>query len=777
MDRAKVDQICNQLLKQTELLHFLPMLFVGWADGVLSPTEIDLIRDKITKTSGLSKESKDTLVGYLDPTNPPSWEDMEAWLCIIRKHKVDQSSPERLGLVELGARVAGMGEADYKPDASTLSALHEVEDALGVVSHEATLRLLGSGRRPPAGEAVEEPPTFDVSEMSSLLDGDQHEMRQRIRQLLRDPAFSYEEFENRDAYREKVLEWCKILAEQGIGALSYPESVGGKNDMAGFVAAFETLAYHDLNLVIKFGVQFGLFGGSILGLGTESHYQKYLPGAGTLELPGCFAMTELGHGSNVRDIETTAVYEKDSNEFIIHTPTDNAHKHYIGNAALHGKIATVFAQLEIAGERYGVHAFVVPLRDDSGNILPGVRIEDCGRKIGLNGVDNGKIWFDSVRIPRENLLNRFAEVSPQGYYSSSIRSIPARFFTMLGTLVGGRVSISASGLSAAKSGLAIAIRYASMRRQFGPDGSPETVLLDYRTHQRRLMPLVAKAYALDFAQKYLTNRFVNRTESDVREVEALAAGLKAYSTWNTTKTLQECREACGGQGYISANRIGDLKADSDIFTTFEGDNTVLMQLVARGRLTDFKKQFSGTRFFGILKYVAGQAANVIAEKNPVIVRNSDSFHLRSIEYHSSIFKARESDLLSTAAGRLKKRIDAGMDSYEAFIECQDHLIALAKAYVERVILEQFLTGIENCKTVELKQALIVLEQLFALSVIEEHRGWYLEEGYMEGNKAKAIRREVNKLCFEVRKQALNYVESFAIPDSCLSAPIAFRNPA
>jgi len=774
MDRARVDQICNDLLKQTDLLHFLPMLFVGWADGVLSPTEIDLIRGKITKTAGISQKTKETLAGYLDPANPPSWEDMEAWLCIIRKHKVDQSSPERLGLVDLGARIAGMGEAEYKPDSGTMAALLEVEEALGVVSHEATRRLLSSGKRPSAQDLVEDSPKFDVAEMQSLLDGEQHEMRQKIRQLLRDPAFAYQEFQSRNAYREKVLEWCKILAEQGIGALSYPESVGGKSDMAGFVAAFETLAYHDLSLVIKFGVQFGLFGGSILGLGTESHYQKYLPAAGTLELPGCFAMTELGHGSNVRDIETTANFDKSTDEFIIHTPNYNAHKHYIGNAALHGKVATVFAQLEMKGESYGVHAFVVPLRDDSGNTLPGVRIEDCGRKIGLNGVDNGKIWFDSVRIPRENLLNRFAEVSTEGYYSSPIRSIPARFFTMLGTLVGGRVSISASGLSAAKSGLAIAIRYASMRRQFGPDNSPETVLLDYRTHQRRLMPLLANAYALDFAQKYLTKRFIHRTDEDVREVEALAAGLKAYSTWNTTRTLQECREACGGQGYISANRIGDLKADSDIFTTFEGDNTVLLQLVARGRLTDFKKQFSGARFFGILKYVAGQAANVLAEKNPVIVRNSDSFHLRSSEYHLSIFRAREADLLSTAAKRLKKRIDAGIDSYEAFIDCQDHLITLAKAYVERVVLEQFLNGIENCKDAGLKNALVALEQLYALSVIEKHRDWYLEEGYLEGNKSKAIRREVNQLCLEVRKQAIYYVNAFGIPDSCLSAPIAFR---
>ncbi|MGH1363910.1 MAG: acyl-CoA dehydrogenase [Calditrichia bacterium] len=771
MNSKYVDQVCEELMKMPRLLHFIPMLFVGWADGVLSPTEVELIRKKIQK-SGLDKEERDVLDRYLDPSNPPKYKDMEAWLCLIRKAVDGETIGPRRDLIELGAKVATMGNSQYKADNATLEALREVEDALGVISHEASKRLTQTGKRPQAAANTEEEPSFSASAMQALLDGEQRGMKEHVRQLLRDPAFAYHDQDDRYAYREKVLEWCRILAEQGIGALSYPENVGGKNDMRSFVAAFETLAYHDLSLVIKFGVQFGLFGGSILGLGTEKHYQKYLPGAGSLELPGCFAMTELGHGSNVRDIETTATYDVTTEEFVIHTPSDSAHKHYIGNAAMHGRMATVFAQLIINEEQYGVHAFVVPLRDESGKTLPGIHIEDCGRKVGLNGVDNGKIWFNSVRIPREDLLNRFAEVSATGEYDSPIHSIPARFFTMLGTLVGGRVSITASGLSAAKSGLAIAIRYASRRRQFGPANAPETTLLDYRTHQRRLMPLLANAYALDFGLKHVVQRFADRSEDDSREVEALAAGFKAYSTWNTTKTLQICREACGGQGYISANRIGDLKADSDIFTTFEGDNTVLMQLVARGRLTDFKKQFHGARFFGILKYVAGQAATMLSEMNPLIVRNTDPDHLRDAEFHVDVFRARENALIASAAKRLKKRIDKGVDSYEAFIDCQDHLITLAEAYVERVILEQFQQGVANSTDETLRNALQPLLQLFALSTIEKHRGWYLEEGFMEGAKAKAVRREVNRLCLEVRKQALPYVHSFAIPDTCLAAPIA-----
>lgn len=631
-----------------------------------------------------------------------------------------------------------------------------------------------------ANYASSELPTtpFDVSAMTRLLDGKYAATRKRIRALLSEPLFRYETSTNTDVYRETVMRWCYELANHGLGALPYPQEYGGQNDMGQYVAVFETMAYHDLSLLIKFGVQFGLFGGSVALLGTKIHHDKYLQEIGTLELPGCFAMTELGHGSNVRGLETIATYEPDTEEFIIHTPSDSAHKEYIGNAAKHGQLATVFAQLEIAGEAYGVHAFLVPIRDKRGQTMPSVRIEDSGLKLGLNGIDNGRLWFDHVRIPRENLLNRFADVAPDGSYSSPITSPSRRFFTTIGTLVGGRVCVGMAALSAAKSGLTIAIRYAAQRRQFGPDGDnqeAEIVILDYRTHQRRLMPLLANTYALDFAFKYLTDRYLASyadSESDNRDVETLAAALKSFSTWNTTETLQTCREACGGQGYLAINRLAALKADTDVFTTFEGDNTVLMQLVAKGLLTEFQQEFNQLDVFGIASYLARQASTAIAELNPIITRLITEEHLHDSEFHLNAFRYREEHLLKTVAQRLKKRIDRGMDPNDAFIRVQDHLLALAHAYAERVVLEEFVKGVEQCPDSSLKPVLKRLCDLFALSQIEKDKGWYLEHGYLEGIKSKAIRRQVNRLCWEVRQDALHLVDAFAIPDECLAAPIA-----
>jgi len=751
--------------KMPGLLPLLPMLYVAWADGILTPSEAETIHAQLKKQKWLNKKEKEILEHWLDPGSPPTPEELLSWLKIIRDAAPRLREKGKKSLVDLGLEVSRIGaqsETQRCRSPEACAALTQVEHLLGVVSTEAAHQLLAEMVRPRPQKTREPESSFDVEKMIRLLDGEQAPTRRKIKRLLSDPFFEYQYGLSTSAYREKVLEWCRELAKQGIGALSFPQSCGGKSDLAAFITAFETLALHDLSLTVKFGVQFGLFGGSILNLGTEKHHEKYLHAVGTMELPGCFAMTETGHGSNVRDIETTATFDPDTDEFIVDTPSEMARKDYIGNAADHGRMATVFAQLHIGDESHGVHAFLVPIRDEKDRPMPGVKIEDCGEKMGLNGVDNGRLWFDQVRIPRESLLNRFAQVDSNGAYSSDISSPSQRFFTMLGTLVGGRISVAAAAVSAAKSALCIAVRYAVRRRQFGGAGATETLLLDYPSHQRRLLPPLAAVYALDFALKHLIERYVNRTEADSREVEVLAAGLKAFSTWHTTATIQTCREACGGQGYLSINRFAALKADTDVFTTFEGDNTVLLQLVARGLLTEYKQQFSDMNFLGVVKLVADRAATAISELNPVVTRMTDESHLRDPEFQLGAF-----------GYRIKKRLDDGQDSFVAFTECQDHLINLAKAHVERVILEQFAQGVARVNDDDLRPVLKLLCDLFALSRIEVDKGWFLENGYIEGGKAKAIRGQVEKLCQELRPDAVHLVNAFAIPDACLAAPIAF----
>lgn len=755
------------LTNNPALYSFFPLLYMAWADAVLLPSEISEIEKHIVNQDWLTKEEAAFLGSFLDPKNPPSPSDLKSWKKRINESdlQVDDS------LSEIGLKLSKLKDASAINE-NVKNSLREIEEMLGIVSDESAYHL--QAKKPQTiTEQLETKHSFDVGKMADLLDGDNKEIINKVKKVLSDPAFSYIETDNLTEYREQVLVWCKLLADQGFGAMAFPSEFGGEGDMKKYFAIMETLSYHDLSTVIKFGVQFGLWGMSVMFLGTEKHHKKYLKDIGSLTLPGCFAMTETGHGSNVKGVETTATYQSHNRTFIINTPHKAAWKEYIGNAALHGQMATVFAKLIIDGTDYGVNAFVVPIRDKKGNPIEKVTIEDCGRKMGLNGVDNGKICFNEVEIPYDNMLDKYASVSESGEFESPIASDNRRFFTMLGTLVGGRIGIPRSGLSATKSGLTIAIKHGDKRRQFGPENGNEVPILNYRTHQRRLMPLVSNAYGLHFSLQYVTERFLNRKEDEMQEIEAIAAGLKAWATWNTTQTLQVCREACGGKGYLSENRIDRLKNDTDVYTTFEGDNTVLMQLVAKSRLSEFKKEFSDIDFFGMLNYVASQASTAVTEMNPLVVRSTDTAHLLDPEFHLSAFRYRERDILTSAAKRFKKHLDEGMDSFDAFNQTQYHMLNVGFAYVERLILEEFVNEINKVEDEECKVSLQRLCNLFALSQIEKNKGWYLEHGYMNGTKTKAIRKQVNQLCWEVRQEAVSLVDAFRIPDSCLAAPIAF----
>ena len=632
---------------------------------------------------------------------------------------------------------------------------------------------------------------FDPQILARLLDGEYAEVRERVRAVLAREDFAPPLGLPTAEYRERVLEWCRRLVEEGLTQYGFPRELGGHGDPGAAVAMFETLALGDLSLLIKFGVQFGLWGGAVLQLGTEHHHRRYLRAIATLELPGCFAMTETGHGSNVQALETTATYDPDGDEFVIETPVERARKEYIGNAACHGRAAAVFAQLIVDGERHGVHALVVPLRDESGELLPGVEIEDCGQKLGLNGVDNGLIWFHGVRVPRTELLDRYGRVTEEGRYESPIEDANKRFFTMLGTLVQGRVSVSAASVTTAKTALTIATRYSLRRRQFGPDGKPEVPILDYRTQQRRLMPRLAKTFALHFAQQRLSADFHRvfsdpaAPDRDRRHLESLAAGMKAITTWHSIDTIQQCREATGGAGYMSVNRFDALRADVDIFTTFEGDNTVLILLAARGLLTDYAQDFSGMSPGEMVTFVAGQAVETVV--NRLFTRKIGQFVADAIptgdgredwfdrEHHLDLFRWRQAHLIRSVAGRFRRGLSEGYDPFEVFRAVADHAVDASRSYIELFALEALCEAIDACDDEPVKRALSLVCDLYALHSIEADNGLYQAHGRLGAPRCKQLTREVNGLCNRVMGHAELLVDALGIPDAVLRAPIGLRD--
>jgi acyl-CoA oxidase len=624
------------------------------------------------------------------------------------------------------------------------------------------------------------PAKVDTEALRTLLDGRWASVRADVRAQLGQRRLHPDPDWTTEQHRAYITDLARELAASGHTALGFTSEHGGEDDIGGSVNSISMLAYADLSLMVKAGVQWGLFGGAVQALGTDAHHRKYLPAIMSFELPGCFAMTETGHGSNVAAAETTATYDVAAGEFVVHSPTPSARKDYIGNAARDGRLAVVFAQLITPAGGHGVHALLVPIRDADGRPCPGVTISDCGRKAGLNGVDNGRLVFDSVRVPREALLNKYGDVAPDGTYSSPIENESARFFTMLGTLVRGRISVAGSAASATQSALTIAVRYGQRRRQFeAPGRDGEVVLLDYLGHQRKLLPALAKSYALHFAQEELVRMLHEvqsggtRDEAAQRELEGLAAGMKAVTTWHATHAIQACREACGGAGYLVENLLPQLKADTDVFTTFEGDNTVLLQLVAKGLLTEYRDHVGDLNTLGMIKFITEQVVDTIAERTAArgLAQRFKDPAPDDAEWHHELLADREEHLLAGLARRLRRAGEPDADAFAVFNAAQDHLLSAASAHVDRWVLDGFTAGLARCDDDGVTALLTKVRALYALSVVEADRGWFLEHGRLTASQAKAVTATVNELCAELRPYADTLVDGFGIPDAWVDAVI------
>lgn len=612
------------------------------------------------------------------------------------------------------------------------------------------------------------------------------------RALAADPRFHTAPGTPMREHRERVLTQLGLLVENGAIQRAFPARFGGADNHGGNIAAFEELIFADPSLQIKSGVQWGLFASAILHLGTDSHHEQWLPDVLSLKLPGAFAMTEIGHGSDVASIGTTATYDADREEFVIHTPFKGAWKEYLGNAALHGQAAVVFAQLITKGVNHGVHAFIVPIRTPEGQLLDGVGSEDDGFKGGLNGIDNGQLHFTNVRIPRENLLNRYGDVAPDGTYSSPIESPGRRFFTMTGTLVQGRVSLVGAAVNAMKGALAIAVRYGNERRQFpGPDGT-ETVLLDYGHYQRRLLPRLAETYAMQFASHRLLETFdevfsgANDTEENREDLETLAAALKPLATWAALDTLQAAREAAGGAGFIAKNRLTGWRADLDIYVTFEGDNNVLLQLVGKRLLTDYAAQFEGADRAALAKFAVGQIGErvtrfglrqmgqSIADLGQVS-RSVES--LRDPESQRELLQDRVNTMVEQVALALREatkgvpKEQRAAVGAAAFNTQQAKLIEAASAHAQLLLWESFTEALEQFDGDTL-QVLTWLRDLFGLSLIEKHLAWYLMHGRINGARAEALTSYIDRLIGRLREQAGDLVDAFDLGPELLRAEIA-----
>lgn len=561
---------------------------------------------------------------------------------------------------------------------------------------------------------------------------------------------------------------------------------------------YNILGQYDWSLSMKLFLSYEFVTNSLRNQGSARHL-KVLDEIMDFKALGCFALTEIGHGSNTKNMLTRADYDAKTEEFILNTPNFEATKCWSGNMGQTATHAVVFAQLYTGdGKCQGLNAFVVPIRCPE-TLLPyqGIVVGDMGPKVGLNGVDNGFLQFKHHRIPRDCMFNRAGDIDKVSGQYTGDSNTKRRMGVMLGTLSMGRVGIVGMSVANLEKALTIAIRYSAARRQFGPQNSEELPIIEYQMQQWRLFPYLAACYVWqNFAFSFLRN-FINfqvavmfggdqdNIGEQGAEIHAISSAAKGLAGFVCRDAIQECREACGGHGYLKASGLGDLRSDHDANNTYEGDNNVLQQQTSNYLLRMFELKFDNSSKtdetptelqtnsisspFGSIDYI--DSLDTILTSRAHIETLDDVMNMTFI---INAYKFLVCYLLDASYKRLKKQQAIDKDPFIAKCNSQVYFArSLSFAFCEELVLERWyqFTNVEELEA-PLAKVLERMGILYGLWALEKNLSTLYQAEYLVGPKpTQFIHEGILRLCGELKDDAVALADAMAPDDFILNSAL------
>lgn len=554
-------------------------------------------------------------------------------------------------------------------------------------------------------------------------------------------------------------------------------------------AFIECLAQFDLSLAAKKFLSLDYFIQALRTTGSKVH-SEYIDKVKNFQVLGALSITELSHGSNIAGIRTTATYDATSDSFILNTPDLEATKVWSGVLGQSATHAIVYAQLVTPdGKVHGVNQFLTPVRDPQTLLpYPGVLVGDMGSKLGMNGNDNGYMQFTNYRIAKSSLMNKNTEVTSDGQVVSRA-SAKRRKGVQAGVLSMGRISIVYLGQLSLHSALTIAVRYSTLRKQFGPkvDGTvrEEWPVIEYQSQQWRLIPYIASSYILrnlfqslqkDFLQFYADIAYGFRLsrgdeqEALGAEIHALASCAKAISARIARDGIQECREACGGHGYLTASRIGQLRNDHDPNLTHEGETYILLQQTSNYLMKNYRLPVNE------IKSPLGSLDFLTRIDKCKMKRYQD---LNDIQAVIEAYEFLLCMLLERADNKLKTSCPNGTPEEEFIAKADSQIFLLhtiAVAYCEYQCIKRFQTFLTDEQLSNTsRNVLNQVHMLFSLWILEKHLAELLEGGFLISGSLIPIRQRQLDLLKVLKNEAVALVDVLAPPDWVLNSCLAFSD--